>query len=112
MDAELLKVHERAAADILNDRQIIFFAERDHVLERHRLGKAHDAVVARVDLQKRARLLADGALVVVQVGLVRRAHLAQRAAALHHDLRDAERAADLDELPARGHDLAAAADLR
>ena len=40
--------------------------------------------------------------------LVRRADLAQRAAALGHDLRNAERAADLDKLAARDDDLASA----
>ena len=71
------------------------------LLPRYGFGKAHDAVVACMHLQKRSRLLADGGFIVAPVRLVRRADLAQLAAALRHDLRNAERAADLDELAAR-----------
>ena len=78
------------------------------LLPRYGFGKAHDAVVACMHLQKRSRLLADGGFIVAPVRLVRRADLAQRAAALRHDLRNAERAADLDELAARGDDLSPA----
>src|SRR3972149_4037058 len=54
----------------------------------------------------RRRPPADARLVVAEVGAVRRAHLDGAGAGLRHDLRDAEAAADLDELAARDDDLA------
>ncbi len=59
-----------------------------------------------------AVVVRDGGLVVAEVGAVGGADLDQGGAALTHDVRDAEAAADLDELAARNHDLAVAGEGR
>ena len=107
-DAKRFEVDDCPAAEVFNERQAVPMRDLRQFLPRYGFGKAHDAVVARMHLQKRSRLLADGGFIVAPVRLVRRADLAQRAAALRHDLRNAERAADLDELAARGDDLSPA----
>ena len=59
-----------------------------------------------MDLQEHSRLGADRIAVVVQMRAVGRAHLAQPRAARGHDLRNAKRPADLDELASRDDHLA------
>ena len=109
VDAQRQQIHQRAGAQILDHRQAVFPAQRHHILQRYRLGKAHDAEIAGVDLQERPGIFPDGRFIVPQMGLVGGAHLPQDAAALHHDIRDAEGAADLHQLPPGGHHLAALA---
>ena len=53
----------------------------------------------------------ERALVVGEMGLVRRAHLAHERAGKLHDVGDAKRPADLHELAARHDGLAAASEL-
>ena len=77
------------------------------VRQRHLGREPGDPVVARMDAQDGGRVLGDGVLVVARVRLVRGAHLDQLRAAGRHDLRQAEGAADLDQLPARDDDLPA-----
>jgi len=81
-------------------------AEARQVRQRHGVGEADDAVIARMHLQEERRLRTDRPLVVGEARLVRRAHLAQDGAALREDVGDAERAADLDQLAARDDHLA------
>ena len=67
----------------------------------HGGGEADHAIVGRVDLEEQPRLGADGLSVVLEVRAVGRADLAQHGARAPHDVRDAELAADLDQLSAR-----------
>ena len=60
-----------------------------------------------MDAQDRGGVGSDGAAVVGQPGLVRRADLAEPGARDLEDLREPEAAADLHELAARDDDLAA-----
>ena len=69
-------------------------------------GEALDAEVAadgRAGSRAMSSCCVERPLVVAQVGAVRGADLEQPGAALLHDLGDAERAADLDQLAARHH---------
>ena len=72
--------------------------------------EAGDDEVACVDLEERARVCADGALVVGGVGAVGGAHLSQDGAAAVQHIRDAKPAADLDGLAAGDDDLFAVRD--
>ena len=67
--------------------------------------EALDAIVARVRLHHRGRPRPDRVRVVVPMGAVGRPHLHQPAARASHDVRDPERAADLDQLAARDQDF-------
>ena len=78
--------------------------------QRRLLGEADDAEVRGVHAQQRHGALADRLGVVAQVGAVRRADLDERRAGLAHHVGDAEAAADLDQLAARDHHLAAGAE--
>ena len=62
--------------------------------------------VAGEDLEEERRAGAERRLVVGDPRAVRRPHLDQAGAGGGQDLRDAERAADLDQLAARHHHLA------
>ena len=61
--------------------------------------------VAGKDLEQERRLRADRRLVIREARAVGRSHLHQAGAGGGHDLRDAERAADLHQLAARHHHL-------
>ena len=70
------------------------------------LGEAHHLEVRGVHAQEERRLGRDGALVVGDAGLVRRPDLDETGAALPQHVGDAERPADLDQLPPGDDDLA------
>ena len=59
-----------------------------------------DAIVRRMDLQDQSGFGSQGACVIARMGAVRGADLAQACPCPCHDLGHAERAADLDQLPA------------
>ena len=109
VEAEALEVDEGAAADVVDHRDAVLLAQRHQLRQRRRLGEAGHAVVAGVDPQQRRRVGAEGALVVGDAGDVGGADLPEDSAADDQDFRDAEAAADLDELAARDDDLAALA---
>jgi hypothetical protein len=69
-------------------------------------GEAGDGVVAAMHFHQHRGARADGAVVVGGVGAVGGAHFNQLDARALHDVGNAERAADLDELTARHHDFA------
>ena len=97
---------QMAAAEILGDRDVESPAERDEIRERRPLGEPFDAEIRRMDAQDQRRPFVDRRRVIGRAGLVRRADLAQDRAGLRHHVRDAEAAADLDELAARHDDFA------
>ena len=93
----------RAAAEVLDERQFCARARgRPSSCSDDGRGEAFDPEVARVHAQDRgdAVVLVER-LLVVAVRAVGRADLDERGAALLHDLRHAERAADLDQFAAR-----------
>jgi len=65
---------------------------------RNRGGEAVDRVIAGVDLQDQRRLGADRGGEIAQMGAVGGTDLAQPGAGALHDVGQAERAADLDQL--------------
>ncbi len=95
-------VGQDARADVVDhgDAQA---AER---LDLDLLDEADRAEVRRVGAQERRGVGRDRPRVVGQPRTVRRADLDHPRAGLGHDLGDPERAADLDELPARDDELA------
>ena len=50
VNAVLFQLHERAAAEVFDERQPPFPRERGKRFPRHRFGKADNAVIARVHL--------------------------------------------------------------
>ena len=50
MNAVLFQIHERAAAEVFDERQPFFLRKRGKRLPRHGFGKADNAVIARVHL--------------------------------------------------------------
>ena len=98
-----LQIDQRTAAQVLHDRQVVLAAQRHQFLPRHLGGKADDAVIAGVHPQQQRSVGRDGRGVVAPVRLVGAADLTQDSAAAAHDVGNAERAADFDELAAR-HD--------
>ena len=99
--AVLAQVDERAAPKIFHHRNAVRLADRHKLGERHFGGKADDAVVAGVDLQEQRGLVGDRLLVIRRMRAVRRPDLLEHGAALGHDLRNPEGAADLNQLAAR-----------
>ena len=105
VDADTLQIEEAARAQILDDRQTGLAAQLHHFGEGHAVGKAQNAVIAGMHLEQGPGVFPDSPLIVPQVGLVGGTHFPQQAAALLHDLGDAEGAADLHQLPPGGNDL-------
>src|SRR5438094_5377065 len=99
------QVDQRAGAQILHDRNAALTAELDQLAARHVRGEADHAVVRGVNLQQQRGGRADGFGVVAQVRAVGGTDLAQDGAAAQHDVRNAELAADLDQLAARDDDF-------
>ena len=97
-------VDQRAGADVVDHRH----AELAQRLDRHVLDEPELAEVRLVHAQDRARRPApSGALVVREPRPVGGPDLDQPRARLRDHVRHAEAAADLHQLPARDHDLAA-----
>jgi hypothetical protein len=92
---------ERARADVVDDRH----PQPAQILGRDLLGEADHAVVGRMGAQDRAGLRPHRALVVAEPSAIGGADLHQLGAGLLNHLRQAERAADLDQLSAGDHDL-------
>ena len=105
LKAETAEVDERTAADVVNYRQAVLFAQTDQVSQGHGLSETRDAIVARMHLHECPGIGADGLLVVGQARDVSRPNLAQHGAADRHDFRNAKATADLDQLPAREDDF-------
>ena len=105
VDAELLQIHQAAAAQILDHRQTPAVTQLHQLRQGGSFAEAHDAVVAGVNLHKRPGLFGDGPVVVPQVGLVGGAHFLQLCAAGFHNIRHPEGAADFHQLPTGGDDL-------
>ena len=106
----LARIEQRPAAEVVEQQQPALARERRQRRQRRLLGEADDAEVRGVHAQQRHGALADRLGVVAQVGAVRRADLDERRAGLAHHVGDAEAAADLDQLAARDHHLAAGAE--
>ena len=86
--------------------QLVFSSQFDQRGQFHAFGKADDHEIAGMDQEQGGGLLADSAGVIGEMGFIGRADLAEHGAAGGHDFRQAEAAADFDELPARHDDLA------
>ncbi len=101
-------VDEKPGAEIVgHDHALVLAGECLQFGQGRRTREAHDAEVARVDLQQHRGARADRTRVVAQVGAIGRPHLHHRAPRLGHHVGHAEPTADLDEFAARDHDLAA-----
>ena len=100
-------VDERATAEIRREWQAAVPGESCEIVLAHCRGEAFHRVVAGVDLHQQRGARTDGGLVVAQVGAVRGPHLHELRARPLHDVRHAERPADLDQLASRDRDLLA-----
>ena len=94
------EVDEAARAQIFHDGHAALAPQLRELPRAHRGGEADHAIVRCVDLEEQSRLGSDGLGVVLEMGAVGRTHLAKRGPRAPHDVRDAELAADLDQLSA------------
>ncbi len=104
-----LEGQQRATAEINEEWQIPRRGQRTQFLFRRRRGEADNSVVRCMDTGQHRGVLADGFLVVVQVGSVSGADLDQLAAGHGHDVGYAKRTADFDQLAARDRHFASCA---
>ena len=102
------QVHQGAAAQVHGHRQAGLVRDTGHLDLGHAAGEALHRIVAGVDLHEHGSARGDGAGVVGRMGAVGGTHLHQLGAGARHDVRDAEGAADLDQLAPRDHHLLAA----
>ncbi len=102
-----LRPSEPAAAEILGNRHAERASDRNQLAERRTFCEALDAEVGWMDAQNQRGPLADRRGVVGGARPVGRAHLPEDRARLGHHVRHAEATANLDELTAGNHDLAA-----
>ena len=100
VDAERPEVGNAAAAQILINGDAALAPERRQIAQTGPRGESGDPEVAGMDAQEQARALADRVPVIVDVGAIGRADLAQDGARARHDIGNAEAVADLDQLPA------------
>ncbi len=101
------QINQRAAAEVLHHRQVVFFADGDHLLEGNFGGEADDFVVAGVHFEQQRGAVADRVLVIRRMGAVGGADFSQYRAAFGHDFGYAKGAADFDQLAARDDDFLA-----
>ena len=101
-----LEIDQRAAAEILDQRQALLAGERHQLGRRHRLGEARDGVIRGMDLHDRRGVGADRGGIILEMRAVGGADLDQAAAGPGHDVGNAEGAADLDQFAARDDHLA------
>ena len=76
-------------------------------LDRRLFGESGDLKIGAMHAQQQPGLFIDRPLVVGHPGAVGGAYFAQGGVRLRHDVRDAERSADLDQLSARDDDFSA-----
>jgi len=89
---------EIAASRVLDERDASPPGEQGEVLQFGSFRKTDDPVVARVDSKDESRVVVNRILVIREPGLVRSSDLGKNRAALSHDCRDPEGAADLNQL--------------
>ncbi len=106
-ETEARQIDQRAGTEIVNERNVMLLRQRGEFARRHLLGEAFDAVVGGVNLQNEPGLRANGCGVILLVCAVGGADLDQPGPCPRHDLRQAERAADLDQFAAGDDRLAA-----
>ena len=76
----------------------MFVAQHRQFTFINRSGKPLNTVITGVHLHQQAGLLVDGRTIIFQMCTVGGANFHQLAASLAHDVRDAERAANLHQL--------------
>src|SRR5690606_24912125 len=96
-------VHQQTGTEVVEDRDAAASAELRELAQRHLTREPADAEVGPVHLEEYTGLGGEGSLVVAPVRAVGGAHLDEPCAAPLHDLRDAERVADLHEFAAAHH---------
>src|SRR5437879_4457277 len=96
-----LQVHHAAAAEIFIHRDSALFSQSRNFPQLRPRRESLNTEIAGMYAQQQPRTLVDGDAIVVDVGLVCRADLAQNSARALHDLGDAEAVSDLDQLAAR-----------
>ena len=112
-DRELLskseagRVEEGAAPKIVDERDVVLAREGRELTPLRTRDETRDLEVARVHAEDRAGPLADRGRVIARVRAVRRAHLDELRSRATEHIRNAEAAADLDQLAARHDDLLA-----
>ena len=106
-DAVRCQVNETAAPQVPHHGDVVFLSKDGKLRRRDLFDKAHDLVIARMDLEQESGVFVDGLLVIFKVRLVRRSHFAELRAAPLHDLGHAEGPADLHEFAAGDDDLLA-----
>jgi hypothetical protein len=102
------RIQEAAAAEVIQDQQIMPAGDGYQFRETYLAGKAQQAEITGMHTHQGDRTLTDGLLKITGVGAVGRAHLNEPGAALAHDIRDAKAAADFHRLAAGNDDLFAA----
>src|SRR2546430_10394482 len=112
-DRELLskseagRVEKGAAAEIVDERNVVLAREGRELAPLRMRDETRDLEVARVHPENRAGPLADRGRVIARVRTIRRAHLDELRSRAPKHIRNAEAAADLDQLTARHDDLLA-----
>ena len=106
--AHASQVHERGAAEVLEQRQPVLASDRRQRGQLHVGREAADLEVAAVHLEQQRRVRSDRAPVVLGMRPIRRPDFDEPGAGRFDHVRQPERAADLDQLAPRDEDLAAA----
>ncbi|SAF68316.1 Uncharacterised protein [Enterobacter asburiae] len=102
------QIHQRAAAEIGNHRNIQFAANRRQLALFNRFGEAFNMIIAGVNLHQQGGIFIHRRAIIFRMGAVGSAHLMQRAARLAHHVRNTKRPANLHQLAAGNHHLFAA----
>src|SRR5205085_11673259 len=101
------RVEEAAAADIVEQQNVMSACDLCQIIETRRLRKSDDLEVARVHAHERCRLRRNCRFKVARASAIRRPHLYELRTRLTHHVGNTKPAPDLDELSTRQHNFAA-----
>ena len=105
--ANRIQIKQSAAAEVFNKRDASFLCQCNQILNSRLLCKSGDLEIRAVHAQNQPSPLVEGALVIRDASAIRSTHFAQDGVGFCHDVGNAERAADFNQLAARDDDLAA-----
>src|SRR5439155_26767588 len=100
------QIKQSATAEVFNTRDASFSCQCNQMLNSRLLCKSGDLEVRAMHTQNQPGLLVDGALVISDACAVSSTHLAKDGIGFCHDVGNAERSADFDQLAAGDDDLA------
>ena len=105
-DPIFAKIDQNTASQIFNDRNVMFFRNRNQFINSYCICKSYDSIITCMNFQKRLCLFCNCALIIIIMCLVSRSNFYQCCSTLFHNIRNPEFSTDFNKLTAGYNDFA------